>query len=76
LERPIEDRFYFSGVYHSWHGSPTAQDSRVPLVVARRGGSGAEIERLVKSVVGTSPSQLDIVPLVRALLAPGRKLPN
>jgi hypothetical protein len=25
LERPIEKRFYFSGPYHSWHGSPTEQ---------------------------------------------------
>jgi hypothetical protein len=25
-ERPLEQRFYFSGHYRSWHGSPTAQE--------------------------------------------------
>ncbi len=43
LERPIEERFYFSSLFHSWHGSPTAQDSRIPLVIARKNQSGAEI---------------------------------
>ena len=69
IERPIEERFYFSGPYQSWHGSPAAQDSRIPLVVARRGSSRRELELLVKPVLGDRPSQLHIVELVRVLLA-------
>lgn len=67
-ERPIGERFYFSGEYHSWHGSPTAQDSRIPLVVARAGRSGAEIRSAVRSAIGENPSQLDIARLIRSLL--------
>ncbi|HEU5207897.1 MAG TPA: alkaline phosphatase family protein, partial [Longimicrobiales bacterium] len=33
-ERPIEERFYFSSVYRSWHGSATEQDSRISLLLA------------------------------------------
>src|SRR5690606_5195930 len=40
MERPIEDRYYFSGEYRSWHGSPGAQDSRITLAIARQGLSG------------------------------------
>lgn len=68
MNRPIEERFYFSGLYHSWHGSPEHEDSSIPLVVARAGGNGEEIRSAVAEVVGDSPSQLDVVPLVRALL--------
>ncbi|CAN5790404.1 hypothetical protein BH23GEM10_BH23GEM10_13420 [soil metagenome] len=66
--RPIEDRYYFSGPYHSWHGSPSAQDSRIPLVVARRGTSAADIRALVESSIGAQPTQLDITPLILHLL--------
>lgn len=69
LQRPIEERFYFSGPYHSWHGSPDAQDSRIPLVVARTGSTRGELELLVRRVLGDRPSQLGIVKLVRVLLA-------
>jgi hypothetical protein len=68
-ERPIEDRYYFSAKYRSWHGSPAAQDSRIPLVVAHGGRSAREIEALVSEVVGSSVSQLDVMRLVLALLA-------
>ena len=66
--RPIEDRFYFSGLYHSWHGSPEQQDSRVPLIIARKRSSGDEIKSIVNPVVGASASQLDVVPVVLRLL--------
>jgi len=69
IQRPIEERFYFSGSYRSWHGSPTEQDSRIPLVVARPGMRGAELRERVRRAVGEHPSQLDVVRLVRALLA-------
>ncbi|MGH7963954.1 MAG: hypothetical protein ACRERD_19385, partial [Candidatus Binatia bacterium] len=68
LERPIEERFYFSGPYHSWHGSPAAQDSHIPFILTRKGDAGERLQALVKKVVGKSPSQLHVVPLVRALL--------
>lgn len=67
-ERPISDRFYFSSQYRSWHGSPTAQDSRIPLVVAHSRLSGAQLRERVRRAVGERPSQLEITPLIEALL--------
>lgn len=68
LERPIEDRYYFSGLYRSWHGSPARQDSHIPFAVARAGDSGVRLRELVRKATGDKPSQLDMVPLVRALM--------
>jgi hypothetical protein len=65
---PIEERFYFSRIYSSWHGSPEWEDSRIPLVVARTGTTGAELRARVEPVVGERPSQLDVTPLVLRLL--------
>ena len=68
LERPISERYYFAGHYHSWHGSPSAQDSRVTFIVARRGEDGAQVRARVEPIVGPQPSLLDVTPLVRELL--------
>ncbi|HEV2130861.1 MAG TPA: hypothetical protein VGR27_07155 [Longimicrobiaceae bacterium] len=68
MNRPIADRFYFSHLYNSWHGSPEAQDSKIPILVAHPGSTGRELQRRVRDVVGEAPSQLHIVPLVQALL--------
>ncbi|MGE0682708.1 MAG: alkaline phosphatase family protein [Candidatus Binatia bacterium] len=68
LERPIEERFYFSEPYRSWHGSPTLQDSHIPFILARKGSDGKKLQAIANAVVGKFPSQLDLVPLVRALL--------
>jgi hypothetical protein len=78
LERPIEERFYFSHPYRSWHGSPTLQDSHIPFILARKGDTGQRLQAIVKTVVGKSPSQLDFVPLVRALIGTNREpaVPN
>jgi hypothetical protein len=70
--RPIEERFYFSGPYHSWHGSPEPQDSEIPLVVARRGADASRIRALVEPHLSPSPSQLDLTPIVLALLQENR----
>ena len=70
MQLPVEDRYYFSNEFRSWHGSPTAQDSRIPLIVAHGRRSGSEIERDVRAAIGANPTQLSIAPLVRALLAP------
>jgi hypothetical protein len=67
-DRPIEQRFYFSAKYRSWHGSPTAVDSRIPLVVSHAARSGEELEALVRRVIGDAPSQLDVTRLILALL--------
>jgi hypothetical protein len=68
LERPIEDRYYFSGRYHSWHGSPSAQDSRVPFVVAHIGRSANELSKVCGEAVNGAPTVLDITPLVKHLI--------
>lgn len=65
----IDDRFYFSdSEYTSWHGSPSAQDSTIPLVLIRKNATGAELRSELHAAVGTSPSQLSITPLVMQLL--------
>ncbi|HEX8695617.1 MAG TPA: alkaline phosphatase family protein [Longimicrobium sp.] len=68
MELPLERRYYFSPAQHSWHGSPSDQDSRIPLVVARPGGDGRQLRGVVRRAVGEHPSQLDVVRLVLALL--------
>lgn len=68
LERPVEERYYFSGIYRSWHGSPAAQDSYVPFVLARKNDSGQRLRDIMNRVTGEQPSQLKMVPLVRALI--------
>ncbi len=65
---PIEERFYFSSKYHSWHGSPSRQDSEIPLLVMHPGRSGAEIRARVRTAVGPEPDQLSITPLILDLL--------
>jgi len=68
LDRPIEERFYFSEPYRSWHGSPTRQDSHIPFILIRKGDTGEKLQGIVIAAMGKFPSQLDFVPLVRALL--------
>lgn len=72
LTRPVEERFYFSGPYYSWHGSPSLQDSHIPFIVSHQGKTGTQLQSLVEAVVGPTPSQLDFAPLVRALLGSPR----
>jgi hypothetical protein len=66
--RAIEDRYYFSGRYHSWHGSPDAQDSRIPLIVAHPTESGAALRGRVRAAAGDQPRQEDIAGLILSLL--------
>jgi Type I phosphodiesterase / nucleotide pyrophosphatase len=68
LNRPIEDRYYFSGPFHSWHGSASPQDSHIPLIVARQNYPSAKLKKMVDKVTGSQPSQLALVPLVLELL--------
>ena len=69
LQRPIEERFYFSEENHSTHGSASAQDSRIPVIIARPGKLGEDLRAVARRAVGNAPTQLDIVPLIRRLLA-------
>jgi hypothetical protein len=71
MNRPIEERFYFSSQNHSWHGSPEAQDSRVPILVAHARLSGEDLRRRVARTIGASASLLDLVPLLESLLEVG-----
>ena len=68
MHLPLEQRFYFSSRYRSWHGSPTAQDGEIPLLVARSGTSGAAIRDRVRAAAGERPDQLSITPLILHLL--------
>jgi hypothetical protein len=47
-----------------------AQDSRVPLIVARQSMDSKAIKTLVDAVVGAAPSQLHVTLLVETLLRP------
>jgi hypothetical protein len=71
-QRPIEDRFYFSGRYRSWHGSPDTQDSLIPLVIAHGREDGRALRARVEAAVGAEPRQEDITALILALLDPSR----
>ena len=68
-ELPIAQRFYFSSRYHSWHGSPTRQDSEIPLLVVQTATSGAAIRARVLRAAGPRPDQLSITPVILDLLA-------
>lgn len=69
MERPIEERYYFSDPYRSWHGGAGRQDSHVPLIVARPAMDGHAVRRLARTALRDPPTQLDLVRLVRVLLA-------
>lgn len=69
LGRPINDRYYFSAPYNSWHGSPSEQDSHIVLIVARANLDGQQLRQKIAHTLGKEPSQIDVVPLIRALLA-------
>jgi arylsulfatase A-like enzyme len=68
LNHQIQDRYYFSAPYHSWHGSASIQDSHIPLILARKDYPGAKLKQLVDGLAGPEPSQLALVPIVRSLL--------
>jgi hypothetical protein len=65
---PIEERYYFSTRYRSWHGSPSAQDSEITWILARQGMAGEALHSISRAAVGDAPDQLDITPLVLHLL--------
>lgn len=70
---PVDRRFYFSKPYSSWHGSPSLQDSAIPLVLIREGTAGQALRDELHAAVGEKPSQLSITPLIQALLENPRR---
>ncbi len=68
LNRPIEDRYYFSRPYNSWHGSPSLQDSHITFAIANAKSSGAALKDVIAQIGDSEPSQLDLTPLVLKLL--------
>lgn len=67
-EIPIENRYYFSAPYHSGHGSASAQDGTIPLLLTQPQTSGDELRALFEEIVGPEPSQLSVTPLIEGLL--------
>ena len=62
-----EERYYFSGLYNSWHGSPSPGDSRIPLILSHPERSSEELRRLSTDVLGDRPFQRKLTDLVLAL---------
>ena len=52
-----EERYYFAVPYHSWHGSPSKQDSDIPFIVASSSHSAAAIGAWVTRLLGDRPFQ-------------------
>ena len=62
-----EDRFYFAAPYRSWHGSPSRQDSEIPLIVANPKRDATSIAGVVEKVLGEHPYQRKITDLIMRL---------
>jgi hypothetical protein len=65
-ERP-EDRYYFAGPDHSWHGSPSRRDSEIPLIVANRRHTAAAIGAWVRPILGDRPFQRKVTDIMLEL---------
>ncbi|HEY5946601.1 MAG TPA: alkaline phosphatase family protein [Kofleriaceae bacterium] len=62
-----EQRYYFAEPYRSWHGSPSKQDSEIPLIVAHRHHRSAAIGAWVKPLLGDTPFQRKIADIILKL---------
>jgi hypothetical protein len=62
-----QDRYYFASPYHSWHGSPSKEDSCIPLIVAHPKRTTAELDATVRSFLGASARAQDIGKLLVGL---------
>ena len=59
-----DERFYFAARYRSWHGSPSRQDSEIPLIVAHPGASSDALRVRVRRVLGAEPRQEKVTDLL------------
>lgn len=68
----VGGRYYFAAATHySWHGSANADDSHVPLILASEELPGEVLRHIVLDIQDADagpPSQMDLAPLVLALL--------
>ena len=67
-EKP-EERYYFAAPYHSWHGSPSKQDSELPFIVASSAHGSAAIGTWVSRVLGDRPFQQKTTDILGGLRA-------
>jgi hypothetical protein len=75
VARP-EERYYFAGLYHSWHGSPSRSDSEIPLILAHPKRTTAELAAVCRATLGTGRQQ-NVTRLLLELLAPqGHAVPK
>jgi hypothetical protein len=73
-DRDIPDeRYYFASPYRSWHGSPSRQDSEIPLIVANPRYTTPQIRERVKLLLGNLPRQQKITDLLLDLRGEPRK---
>ena len=61
------DRYYFASKYRSWHGSPSRQDSEVPLIVAHPRRSTDELSAVTTEVFGDEPRMHRVAELLLRL---------
>ena len=67
-DRDIPDeRYYFASPYRSWHGSPSRQDSEIPLIVANQRFSGEQIKARVAAILGPAPRQQKVADVLYEL---------
>jgi hypothetical protein len=64
-----EERYYFAAPYRSWHGSPSKQDSEIPLIVASSAHSSAAIGAWIKGILGDRPFQQKVTDILLGLRA-------
>ncbi|HEY5243229.1 MAG TPA: alkaline phosphatase family protein [Polyangiaceae bacterium] len=61
------ERYYFAEPYHSWHGSPSRQDSELPLIVSQPASSTDVLGGLVRRALGDHPHQQKVTDLLLEL---------
>ena len=67
-DRP-EDRYYFAKPFRSWHGSPSRQDSEIPLIVAHPTMTAAAIHTWLDRWLADRPYQRKLTDILLALRA-------
>lgn len=67
-DREIPDeRYYFASKYRSWHGSPSRQDSEIPLIIANQRFTAGEIQARVTPLLGAAPRQQKVADVLLGL---------
>ncbi len=72
-DRDIPDeRYYFASPYRSWHGSPSRQDSEIPLIVANQRYTSDQIQTRVATILGPTPRQQKVADVLYDLRSGNR----